>query len=320
MKVRSTVIVPNYNGIKYIGTCLESLKKEDAHIIVVDNGSSDGSWEYIRENYPSTEIVRFNENKGFCAAINAGIKLSDTEFVIFLNNDTKVMKGFVRALESAMDEDKKIFSASAKMLMMNHPDTIDDAGDYYCSLGWAFADGKGKKSSDYNKKKKIFSACGGAAIFRKSILDEIGYLDENHFAYLEDVDLGYRARIAGYKNVYAPLAKVLHAGSAVSGSRYNKFKVDLTSANSVYIIYKNMPAVQIALNLPFLLAGFAIKTVFFARIGLGRDYVYGLFRGLAKCASEEGRKHKVHFDKKNILNYIEIQMELLSNMVRRVVG
>ena len=146
------------------------------------------------------------------------------------------------------------------------------------------------------------------------MVEKIGGLDENHFAYLEDVDLGYRARIYGYHNLYIPEAVVFHAGSGVSGSRHNKFKVDLTSRNSIYLIYKNMPFLQILLNLPFLLVGFAVKTLFFMRKGLGADYLRGLGRGFRLCASEEGRRHKVRFRKEHLPDYIVIQLELWRNV------
>lgn len=119
-----------------------------------------------------------------------------------------------------------------------------------------------------------------AAIYRRKLFEKIGLFDEAHFAYLEDIDLGYRANIYGYKNVFAPKAEVLHAGSAVSGSRHNAFKVSLSSRNSIYLIYKNMPVLQVLLNLPFLLVGFLIKTLFFVKKGLGREYIKGLKKGL----------------------------------------
>ena len=163
-------------------------------------------------------------------------------YVILLNNDTEVEYGFVKALENALESGKKAFSVSAKMIDLYHPDIIDGTGDLYCALGWAFALGKGKSvKGNYEKPAEIFSACGGAVIYKKAILDEIGNFDENHFAYLEDCDLGYRAQIFGYRNYYTPDAVVRHAGSGVSGSRHNEFKVNLSSQNSIYLIYKNMP-------------------------------------------------------------------------------
>ena len=317
--MKTTVVIPNYNGIKYLSDCLDSLKEQttqDFVIIVVDNGSNDGSFE-ILSGYPEVKSIRFEENRGFCGAVNAGIHAAETEYVILLNNDTKAMPGFVENMTKAMEADRNIFSVSAKMLDMYNPELIDDAGDLYCALGWAFARGKGKRETEYDVPCKIFSACGGAVIYRKAIMEQIGYFDERHFAYLEDLDIGYRARIFGYKNYYEPAAAVLHAGSASSGSRYNEFKVSLSSANSIYVIGKNMPLIQSLLNLPFLLVGFAIKTLFFIRKGLGIIYIKGLGRGIKMCFDQAGRERRVRFRWKNLGNYVSIQIELWWNIVRR---
>lgn len=316
--IRSTVIIPNYNGIKYIEKCLRSLAEEPAHIIVVDNGSEDGSRELVREKFPVVELECLDRNYGFCRAVNVGMERSRTTYVILLNNDTEVEAGFVRALESSMDRHPGAFSGAAQMRNLYDRERIDDAGDYYCALGWAFALGKDKPKDNYQKEREIFASCGGAAVLRRSILRQTGYLDENHFAYLEDIDLGYRARIQGYYNIYIPEAVVYHAGSGASGSRYNKFKVDLTSRNSIYLIYKNMPVIQIILNFPLLFAGFAVKTLFFLRKGMGADYLKGLGRGCRLCVSEEGRKHKVRFRRKHLHSYVRIQLELWRNICYRV--
>lgn len=317
-----TVVIPNYKGIKYIESCLDSLYQGSLvpDIIVVDNGSKDGSAELVAQKHPDCRLVRFKENKGFCAAVNAGIRLSQTEYVILLNNDTEVDKDFVKNLYRAIKKRKRAFSVSAKMLSLHQPEIIDDAGDLYCSLGWAFALGKGKTRTAYNKETKVFAACGGAAVYRKNVFETIGYFDENHFAYLEDIDIGYRARISGFYNYYAPEAIVYHAGSAVSGSRYNDFKVRLASCNSIYLIYKNMPLFQILLNLPFLMVGIGIKALFFMKKGMGRAYLKGIAEGICLSFSKEGRKQKVPFRLECLGNYTKIQLELWWNMVRRIVG
>ena len=320
--IKSTVVIPNYNGIAYIKNCLDSLyidmEETACNVIVVDNHSTDGSRELLKKEYPWITLITFEENTGFCKAVNAGIEAADTEYVILLNNDTTVEKGFVSALEKVMDFYPKAFSAGAKMVDMKNPSVIDDAGDFYCALGWAFARGCGKPADKYVKVKEVFSACGGAAIYRKSILDKIGLFDELHFAYLEDLDIGYRAKIHGYRNYFAPDAVVHHAGSASSGSRHNAFKVDLSSKNSVYVIYKNMPLLQQVINLPFFMAGYFVKWLFFLRKGLGRNYVKGVFTGIKRNFDKEARKHKVKFKWAYLFNYFRIQWELWKNVILRI--
>lgn len=315
-----TIVIPNYNGLRFLEDCLTSLEAQSypAPILVVDNGSTDGSVAWIRENHKAVRVISLQKNTGFSKAVNIGIQKSETPYVILLNNDTKVKAGFTEALVSAIQKSERIFSVSAKMLDMKNEAVIDNAGDLYCALGWAYARGKGKAQDKYNVPARVFSACAGAAIYRKAVFEEIGYFDELHFAYLEDLDIGWRAQIYGYENRYEPSAAVLHAGSASSGSRYNPFKTRLSSANSVYVIGKNMPFLQWLLNLPFLVAGFSVKTLFFAKKGMGAMYVKGCMRGLHRCFSEEGRKHKVRFRFAHLGSYCRIQGELWCNIFRRL--
>lgn len=326
MSAKTTVIIPNYNGIKYLENCIEKLllakENHEFQILVIENGSTDGSKEiaigYKEEG--KIDLIVFDENTGFTGAVNAGIESSNTEYVLLLNNDTEVTESFVLTLEQFMDHHPKAFGTSAKMLSLHEPDIIDDCGDLYCALGWAFGLGKGKNKSKYEKDAKIFSPCGGAAIYRKDVFEKIGMFDSMHFAYLEDIDVGYRSLIHGYQNYFCHDAIVYHAGSAVSGSRHNEFKVKLSSRNSIYLICKNMPVLQVIINLPFLLVGFLIKILFFTKKGLGKCYLKGLGNGFKMSFSKEGRKNWVHFNLKNISYYVKIQWYLWINMVRRVFG
>lgn len=192
-----------------------------------------------------------------------GIRAADTPYVILLNNDTKVAPHYVEALERAMDRSEKIFSVSSKMIQMYHPDLMDDAGDMYSVLGWAFQRGVGRPEKLYKKSCRVFTACAGAAIYRREVFETIGYFDEMHFAYLEDIDVGYRAKLYGYDNVFCPEAVVYHVGSGTSGSKYNSFKVKLAARNNVYLNYKNMRTWQLLLNSPCLLAGTICKVPVF---------------------------------------------------------
>ena len=312
-----SIVIPNYNGKHFLKDCLEAVFAQDIkdqEVIVVDNGSTDGSLEYL-QTFPGVRVIVLDKNYGFCRAVNEGIKAAESEYVILLNNDTEVDKGFAAELLAAIKEDEKIFSCSSKMIQFHNRELMDDAGDYYCALGWAFGRGKGDSVEKYQDSKDIFAACAGAAIYRKKMLESLGYFDEKHFAYLEDIDIGYRARIHGYRNVFAPKAIVYHVGSGFSGSTHNAFKVKLSSRNNVYLAYKNMPFLQIILNIPFLLLGHGIKWLFFLKKGLGKEYAMGLREGFVLC--KEGKK--VRFLWKNLPNYGVIQLELWLNMIRRLI-
>lgn len=309
-----TIIIPNYNGKKLLENCIETLTKQtfrEFKVLVVDNGSTDGS-ERITSAEVELEVIALKENTGFCGAVNIGIRHVKTPYVILLNNDTEVETEFVGELLLGIKKSERIFSAGAMMIDYHDREHIDNAGDYYTALGWAVARGKGKQIADYGKECGVFSCCGGAAIYRTEILRRIGEFDERHFAYLEDVDMGYRARIYGYENRYIPRAKVYHVGSATTGTRYNEKKVFLAARNSIYVIYKNMPLVQLMINLPFILAGIFIKTLFFLRKGFAGEYLRGIGTGIRTC----GKCRKIRFSMRHMGNYVRIQLALWGNIIR----
>ena len=315
MKV--TIIIPNYNGKHFMDPCLASLKKQtykDFKILIVDNASSDGSIEYMKENYPDIEVIALNKNYGFSKAVNVGIKHSKTPFVILLNNDTTVDPHYVEEMITAIEKSPKIFSVSSKMIQMYHPDLIDSAGDLYTVLGWGVCRGSGRPVSNYTEADEIFTACAGAAIYRRSAFARIGYFDENHFAYLEDIDIGYRAKIYGYKNMYCPTALVYHVGSGTSGSKYNSFKVRLSSRNNIYLCYKNMPLLQLLLNAIPIALGYIVKIGFFIKIGFFKDYLDGIKEGLKTAKKQQ----KVPFKLRHLPNYIKIEIELIQHTLSYV--
>ena len=311
-----SVVIPNFNGIAFLDSVLASLEGQtlsNFEVILVDNGSTDGSCSFVTANYPWVHLIELSENFGFCGAVNAGIRAAKAPYVLLLNNDTEVKEDFVEEMLAAIRRHKNAFSCGARMVQYHDRDRLDDVGNYYCALGWSFARGRGKDIHAYETEDKIFSACAGAAIYRKKILEKIGYFDEEHFAYLEDTDIGYRARIYVYENWYAPKAIVYHVGSGTSGSRYNQFKTRYSSRNNIYLIYKNMPLLQIILNLPFLAAGFLIKFLFFAIKGMGKEYAAGIKNGF----SISMKNQKVPFRIKHLPNYCKIQLELWINIIRR---
>ena len=308
MQKKVTIIIPNYNGLKFMEPCFKALRAQsdqNFELLVVDNGSTDGSVKWLEDHQiPS---IFLEENTGFSGAVNIGIRESVTPYVILLNNDTEPQPDYVKEMVKAIECSPKIFSVSSKMIQLYHKDLMDDAGDMYSVLGWAYQRGVGQKSSGYNKACRVFSACAGAAIYRREVFDKIGGFDEDHFAYLEDIDVGYRAKICGYENWYSPKAVVYHVGSGTSGSKYNSFKVKLAARNNLYLNYKNMPLPQLILNLLPILAGMAVKYMFFRRIGFASDYIEGVKEGLKTLKKTK----KVRFQMSRLGNYIRIEGELI---------
>ena len=306
---KATIVIPNYNGLAFMEPCFKSLELQicrDFQVLVVDNGSTDGSVEWLKEH--DIPAIFLDSNTGFSGAVNRGIRAASTPYVILLNNDTEPDCHYVGEMIKAIERSPRIFSVSCKMIQLYHKELMDDAGDMYSLLGWAYQRGVGRPSSGYNMACRIFSACAGAAIYRREVFQEIGLFDEMHFAYLEDLDVGYRAWIAGYDNIYCPSAVVYHVGSGTSGSKYNSFKVRLAARNSVYLNYKNMPAIQLAVNLVPILAGVGLKYLFFRKQGFAKDYVDGLMEGIATV----GKCRKVPYCSRNLRNYLAIEWELFT--------
>ena len=311
-----TVIVPNYNGKKLLKDCFESIEKQTdiLEVVIVDNGSDDGSVEFIKENYPEYILIENKENLGFSRAVNQGIKISSTQYCLLLNNDVELESNCTYNLLKCIEKDNNIFAVASKMVNFQDRDKLDDAGDEYTVLGWTKKVGQGRSKELYTHEREIFSACAGAALYRKSVFDVIGYFDENFFAYMEDVDIGYRARIYGFKSVYCSGAVVYHRVSATSGSRYNSFKIRLSARNNIYVPYKNMPWPQLLLNIIFLTIGFTIKYLFFLSKGHGNDYVDGLKEGLNSLDKID----KIGYKKGRLVNYLNIEWIILKNTIKSI--
>jgi len=309
-----TVVIPNFNGKSFLKKCFDSLKIQNCSfkVIVIDNGSTDGSSKYISDYYPEFTLINNEENMGFAAAANQGIKSSNTDYVFLINNDIELEKNCVSNLLECIQKDVNYFAATSKMVQYHNRTILDDAGDEYTIFGWTKKVGNGKSIKMYQNEREVFSACAGAAIYRRSIFDEIGYFDENFFAYMEDVDISYRARIHGYKCFYCPKAIVYHVGSGTSGSKYNTFKIRLAARNNVYLPYKNMPWPQLILNLIFLFVGYLIKYLFFLRNKHGNDYLHGLKEGLNTLDKIDRIKYK----NGRLSNYLSIEWLLIKNTLK----
>lgn len=312
-----SVVIPNYNGAEFIPECFKALSKQsfkDFDVIFVDNASEDESVRIARENAGELElrVIELDINYGFARAVNEGIKASDAEYVILLNNDTKAGAHFAEELLYAIDGLNYIFSAQAHMLRYDDSRLTDSAGDYFCVLGWAFSRGKDKPARRYREDCEIFSSCAGAAIYRKAVFEKIGYFDEKFFAYLEDVDIGYRAWLNGYRCIFAHKARVLHVGSGASGSRHNSFKVSLAARNAIFVMYKNFAPWQKALNFLPVLIGIIIKALFFTSKGLGKAYIKGILSALGGLSGIE----KPDFSAICAYNSRFVQKELCRNTVK----
>ncbi len=251
------VIIPNYNGVRMLDACLRALHVQtydDLQIVVVDNGSQDGSVAFIGTSFPAVRVIRFTTNRGFAAAINAGIRASDAPLIATLNNDAVPDPEWLSQLVLALEREPHAGMAASKMLFVEPRGVINSAGICVDRAGIAW-DRCGGELDDASERevRDVFGACAGAALYRRSLFDEIGPFDEDFFAYLEDVDLAWRAQLAGWRALYVPQARVSHWHSATS-IEGSPFKSQLLGRNKWWTIIKNYPAPYLWLYLPLIVA------------------------------------------------------------------
>ncbi len=241
-----SIVIVNWNGLRFLKGCLGSIYSEGfdpIEVIFVDNGSTDSSVEFVRKNYPAALVIENAENLGFARANNQGIKKAAGKYVLTLNNDTVLEKGFLRELAGAAEgSSEKTGMWAVKILSFDERDVIDSVGGLLIYPD-GLAKGRGrleKDSGQYDRAGEVFipSACAG--LYRRSMLDEVGLFDEDFFAYCEDTDLGLRARLAGWKTVSVPKAVVYHYYSG-TGGRYTAFKAYLVERNHLWVAFKNFP-------------------------------------------------------------------------------
>jgi len=262
--VELSVIIVNWNGKEFLKTCLNSLQTQtfrDFKVILVDNGSSDSSVEFVRENFPEVEINALDKNYGFAKGNNIGIvetlKDKDVKYIALLNNDTKVDKNWLQELVKVAGSDEKIGFCQPKILFLDNPRIIEEVGLGIERNGSVYQVGRQEENNgQYEHTVEVFGVSACATLCRTEMLAQIGLFDEDFFAYYEDVDLTTRARLAGWKCMYIPEAVVYHKHSGTS-IKDSPFKMYFGTRNKYYYIIKNLPT-DIVLKF---LVGQAILTV-----------------------------------------------------------
>ena len=274
-----SVIVVNFNGENLIGGCVRSLESQtldDFELIIVDNGSGDASLQTIETLLSSspirnrTKVIPEVVNRGFAEGNGQGIKHASGEYIALLNNDTEPHEKWLAELVAAMDEDPEIGICASK-LISSYDGAIDSAGDGYTRALRGFKRGEGDSPEKFDRKEPVFGACAGAALYRRTMLDEIGFLDDDFFLINEDTDLNLRAKLAGWKCVFVPTAVVLH--KVTSSIKYlSRMHVYYTLRNGDLVRIKNIPLVVFMVCLPEYLVGLLSEFLFFAikhrRMGL----------------------------------------------------
>jgi len=243
--MRVSVIIVNWNGLKHLPDCLESLARQsfrDFEVVLVDNGSSDGSLSYLRESHPWVKLVPLPENRGFAGGNNAGLREAKGEYLVTLNNDTKVEAGFLAELVAVADAHPRAGMVGARILSFSEPELIDSLGIALCRDAMSRGAYRGRRFSglDLGPVEEILLPSACAALYRREMLEETGFFDQEFFAYCEDTDLGLRGRLAGWQALLARDAVVYHKYSATSGS-FSPLKLYLVERNHYQVAVKNLP-------------------------------------------------------------------------------
>ncbi len=265
------IIIVNYNGLQYLDHCLSSLIQQnyrDFDVTIVDNASQDGSVAYIQEKFPWVRVVQSQENQGYGAAVNKGILKSSGEYILTLNNDTEVHPDFLRELLIAIESSPYNGMAAPKMLF---PDgRINSTGLAISRSGavWdrgIFEEDKGQ----YDTCTSILGPCGGAALYRRTMLESIGLFEEDYFLYYEDADIALRACNGGWKCVFAPHARVMHLHGATAGFQSDLY-VYYISRNILWNVVKNYPLKELVLSLPFIIGRSLVAIPYYSLRGQGK--------------------------------------------------
>jgi GT2 family glycosyltransferase len=266
-----SVVVLNWNGRHHLGSCLTSVAQQtlpQVEIILVDNGSQDGSVRFVQRHYPNVKVVALPENIGFCSGNNAGINKANGQFIALLNNDTEVEKNWLDELLSAAKRHSDAGLFASKMLFFDDRTVIDTAGDEFHVAGFAAKRGWGKADhKPYNVEKSVFGACAGAVLYRRTMLESIGLLDDDFFANGEDVDLSFRALLKGYRCIYVPKAVVYHKGGATIGQNQQWFY--LMRRNQLWVMVKNMPLALLIKYAPLVFCYNLLSVVYHCMQGRG---------------------------------------------------
>lgn len=241
-----TLAVLTYDGRELLEATLPSVVAQtfagDVTVLLVDNGSSDGTAQFIRDRWPQVRIVELSENIGVAAALNRAVQESPGEFVALLNNDVELEPGWLAPLVAALRAHPGAGVASGKLLRYYDRERIDAAGDVLLRSSAVINRGADELDrGQYDHAEEVFGACAGAALYRRTAFDFIGLFDESYFAYLEDVDWAMRAQLAGLEARYEPAAVAYHMGGATTRRR-SSFYGRLQRRNQVLLVVKTFPA------------------------------------------------------------------------------
>jgi GT2 family glycosyltransferase len=325
-----SLVIVCWNSAKYLSRCLECVSRQtfqDFEVIVIDNGSNDKGTVGLEEKYPTfvMRVERLAQNLGFSAANNMGARIARGKWLVLLNADAFPKPSWLAELLAASESNPAFTSFSSRQLQAGHPGILDGAGDAYHVSGMAWRIGLGYPSDMYGlEPAEIFSPCAAAAMYLREAFLEVGGFDEDFFSYFEDVDLGFRLQLSGYRCLYVPQAEVEHIGSSTFGER-SDFAFYHSHRNLVWTYVKNMPSKLLWLHLPEHIAANLIYVVYYALRGRGKVLMKAKFDALTGLIKALGKRKEIQKKRKLSSQEIIRRMErgwskpyLLGYRLRRV--
>lgn len=310
-----TIIIPNINGLENLKTCYSSILKQsysNYKIILIDNNSTDGSVEYTVTGFPMIEIVKFDHNSGFAKAVNTGIEIAvekyNSSYILLLNNDIELTDNFLKEAIGTFNRVSDADIVASKMMNFYDRSLIDDTGNFITKKGGtAYPRGNGQKDTgQFDTPEYIFGACAGAAFYKAELFEDIGLFDEDFFAYLEDIDLSFRAQLAGLKCFYEPSCVCYHKRGGSKISTF-KFQMKMNERNGVWLRYKNYPLFLYLVSQPLFVISRLLrlyKLIKFQGFGVFLAALTGYFLGLAGIFRQISKRYRIQKNRSVSNKYI----------------
>lgn len=303
-----SVVVVNYNGKKYLNACFSSLENQTYHdfeVILVDNASTDSSVEYVKAHFSSVRVIENPKNYGFAKGNNIGIREANGDLIATLNNDTEVTPGWVEELIRSLNSDENVGMCASKMLFMKNRKMINSTGICISRSGACWDRGMFESDNgQYESIEEVFGPCAGAAMYRKSMLEEIGLFDEDFYAYMEDADLAFRGRLAGWKCLYVPRAVVYHVHGGTAGYATD-YTIYYGNRNIIWNCIKNFPNRLLITSLPFIICRNIAVIPYYVLKGHGSAILkskIGAIKGIPKMLA---KKSNCSVDEDEIQRFIQ---------------
>jgi hypothetical protein len=317
-----SVIIPNWNGARYIEVCLGSLERQtykDFEMIFVDNDSKDNSVEIVKRRFPEARVVLLKSNRGFAAAANEGIRVSRGDYIALLNNDTEADPCWLQELLEGMKKSEAIGMCASKIIQFDDRSKLDTTGDGFTKFGVSIKRGHNQPAEGYQTGDFVFGACAAAAFYRRSLFDRTGLFDEDFFCIYEDVDMSFRAQLAGFRCLYVPGAIVYHLVGGTAGTK-NDFTLYFGQRNLETVFFKNVPAQLLLKYLPVHFAYNFSAFVYYLIGGKGKLFFQSKTDAARQLKGTLQKRKAIQKRKKVSVEYLDELLDkqsLVKHMLRR---